>query len=51
MAHFAIQLGNVGVDLEDEDLTAKGLAKIGTKVLHDLIDLIDGDEDDEEDDD
>jgi hypothetical protein len=51
MAHFAIQLGNVGIDLEDEDLTAKALVKIGNRVLHQMIDLLDGDEDEDEEDD
>lgn len=49
MAHFAIQLGNVGIDLEDEDLSAGELVKIGMPVLEDLIDLLSIE--DEEDDD
>lgn len=50
MAHFAIQIGAAGIDLEDEDLSAGELVKIGMPVLEDLIDLLSIEDDDEDDD-
>lgn len=49
MAHFAIQVASVTVDIEDEDATADGLSKLGMAVLGELVELLE--EDDEEDDD
>lgn len=50
MAHFAIQIGKLAVELEDEDMDGKEIVELGERVLHNAVALF-NDDDDEEDDD
>lgn len=48
MAHFAIQVANIGIDLEDEDLTAKQVIKLAEASMRRLLDGIELVDDDGE---
>lgn len=49
MAHLAIQVGNLTIDLEDEDEGIDKLNVLGRELFNDLVEIVDVD--DEEDDD
>lgn len=49
MAHFAVSLANIAVEIEDEDADAKDLAKLGMKTLGEIVEkfLVDVEEEDD----
>lgn len=47
MAHFAIQVGNVSIEIEDEDMDAKELRRVGEKSFYRVIDLVNEKADDD----
>lgn len=48
MAHFALQIGNVTVEAEDEDMDARQLRRLGEKSIFKILTLLGQGEDDEE---